>query len=558
MYGLGLGATQLGAEVGNKMGLVDDSTVNSLRQQGDEHRMVMDAMKSEGGREKGFGNTASWGEFTGETIPGFLIPGGAGGKLASKFLSTGMRAPVRNALIGGATGLAGGGGYGAITPLGQNQSRGQEMALDAMFGGVLGAAGAGLGTMGKQFVTDHTGPLNEKIDFYLRRAAPYPTSAPKNPAAHTRMVADRAEGVKNIYKLRDHINLPDRTGAMSQGKLPSNQFEFISSIEQGKNALFDMYNTITQRAQSKGIQVGWDDVIAKLHGIANDKGYDQAIRQKALKEITRIQRTETHLTPVEAQKRIAGMNEKLADYYTHKNMGDYDSSFIMKQVLDELRQTLNKSIEQAGPEYGQLKKSWGSINSLEKDALRSYERVLNKGVKGDKFDFIAGEQVLYAAAKGNLKYLIPAIGTKSMRLYHKLMSSEDASVRRMFKMVSRELGDARLEHPSSPAQQPQALLPHNPPPLVPIEPRQLGHNEAIPMDWKPTPTGKPPIQLKYVPKQEPGSIVKNIYIHSNGKPIQTAQDMKSLMDSLKSFGYTDQEIAKAVFEIYEAERARLK
>jgi hypothetical protein len=121
---------------------------------------------------------------------------------------------------------------------------------------------------------------------------------------------------------------------------------------------------------------------------------------------------------------------------------------IDKQVLDTYRQSLVEAVEKSSPRYAEFRKVWGSLNALEKDAVRATERELNRSIKAqDKFKFMAGEQVLYAIAKGNANYLLPAAGTWiGGKVWHHLRSPNKA-IKDMFRDVAEELGPIRMTYP---------------------------------------------------------------------------------------------------------------
>lgn len=536
MYGLGLGATQLGAELGNKAGIVDDSTVSNLRQQGKEHQQLMRSLKQD---KPGMGNAASWGEFVGEMAPSMLLPGGAAGKATSKAFTT--TSPVlRNALTGAVTGGVGGGTYGAISSLNERQSRAGSTAMGAGLGAVTGGTLGAVGGYAVDKLKQATAPLTERIDMYLRKVAPYSPSKYKSLADLTAAKENRAEGVKNLYKLRDELEVTDKYGEKIK-QLPENQFQFLEYIEGGKKKLFEMYDGIRQAAQDKGLMIDNSDVLGKLKSIATDKGYNpkqRAYAERLIKEWT----AEGSLDPKAAQSRIAGMNQKLSDYYTTKQVQYADNAKIDKEVLDTLRGSLTKTIENAGETYAPLRKAWGSISELEETAIKAYERELSRGQKADPLNFLAAEQVLYAVAKGNPSYLIPAAGTSMINKASKYFTSPDRSVRKMFEETGKHLKDEVILAPE------QAMLRPTQPKVFdqstgsqipaygqgsPRTPLNLQSPQAPSMGNPRTPVTKPPL----------AKAANRIISEDQGK-----LNWNSLVDKLRAMGYSDNEIRPFVIE----------
>jgi hypothetical protein len=260
-------------------------------------------------------------------------------------------------------------------------------------------------------------------------------------------IKGRVEGVKNLYKLRDEIQLPDETGTLVVGRLPNTQFEFLQYINQGKNKLFDMYDSITQQAGDRGLVVPTTNVTSMLKTKLNDKQYDPTQRKYIAKKIKEWE-DEGQFTPREAQGRITGMNNTLGDYYLNRPINYKGDAGIDKEILDTFRGSLTNTIQNAGSQYAPLRKAWGSIHSLESDAIRKLEKEAATVSKQDPLNFLAAEQVLYAVAKGNPHYLIPAAGTIGLKSIRKALVSPDRAVRRMFNETEKALQQERILHPN--------------------------------------------------------------------------------------------------------------
>ena len=126
MVNLAHGVEQLGAEVGEKVGLVKPETVKTITDEGTADRKLMDTLK---GGEKFYG-PAHVGELVGESAPLATLPGGVGG----------------SALKRAGTAALTGAGIGAAQFVAPGESRG----MNTLTGAVGGAAGsAGLSAAGK-------------------------------------------------------------------------------------------------------------------------------------------------------------------------------------------------------------------------------------------------------------------------------------------------------------------------------------------------------------------------------------------------------------------------
>lgn len=416
-----LGVKQAGAEMGNRLGMVDDSTVANLREQELDRRATMNALSQEPGGNARF-NQARFAEGVGLTAP-YLAMGGGGGIAGG-------------AMLGGATGY--------MQPRAPGESRGKEALKGAALGAAIPAAVKGAGAaLGygvnklAQVVEGKTGPLTGRIDSYLRTIAPYSTAMVKDPKKLAQLKQTRADGVVAINKYKDELKFADETGELvAQNRAPQNQFEFLTSIEQVKNNLFKKYDAIREKASGAGIQVAPTRATSELERISRDMGYTPEQRAYAKKLMSDFE-ADGIFSPESAQSRIANYNEELANFYSGKQVKDIGDPAVKKRMLDAFRQDLIKSIEQAGPEYAEFRKEWGAVNALEEDTLRAYENMIKKTKKIDPMDILAVEQLLYAAAKGNPSYLIPAAGSKIIGSMKKWLNSPDRAVKAMFKEVEK-------------------------------------------------------------------------------------------------------------------------
>jgi len=108
------GVKQLGAEAANAVGLLSDETVKGLRAEADETRARDEALMSD--------------------------PYGRGGNIGGH-MAMAVSLPARRLL----TGVVSAAGYGAVQPVGQEDSRSENAAASGAFAGLAGVAAKGVG-----------------------------------------------------------------------------------------------------------------------------------------------------------------------------------------------------------------------------------------------------------------------------------------------------------------------------------------------------------------------------------------------------------------------------
>lgn len=135
---LGRGVRQIGADVGNMVGLVSDETVQGLRSgQDDVNRRDAELMSTKAGIG---GNVA--GTLATTVLPAGIAMRGVQATAAAPRAAMALRAFVNPSTIRAAA--AAGGIQGALQPVGTNQSRTLNTAAGAAFGAAIPAAGRAL------------------------------------------------------------------------------------------------------------------------------------------------------------------------------------------------------------------------------------------------------------------------------------------------------------------------------------------------------------------------------------------------------------------------------
>lgn len=133
-YDVGKGVQQFGADIGNRMGLVDDSTLQRITQEGQAARDDFAPL-----RESSY--SAKAGEFMGKVLPFVTVPGGVQGRALTRAATAGLA----------------GAGVGAAQFVPEGESRGMNALEGALLGG---GTSLGMSAIGKgvNAVTGKTAP----------------------------------------------------------------------------------------------------------------------------------------------------------------------------------------------------------------------------------------------------------------------------------------------------------------------------------------------------------------------------------------------------------------
>lgn len=424
MVGLGLGARQLGAEVGQRLGLVRPQTVQELRQEGAAHRDVMNRLKAERGGTPGIGNLASWGEFVGETAPLMAIPVGSAGAAG-------------RVLPRVAAGAATGGLTGAVMPRTPEESRRQAAIEGAVIGGALPAAAAA----GRKFYdwAFNQGPVRDVISRGLARAGIKPTGA-KTAGQRKEFYDTGVSAVKDIVENKGNLVLDGE-----RGRLPQTVAEFSEAVDQTKRKVFSEYDALLQEAQAEGGGglLSTSNVVNRLNEIEADKAFavhgDKSARF-LLDELRAAYTENPNLTLTEAQNFIASLNQKLAAFEKNPNMDTVSTAYINDQIARVLRQELDDTITALkGPGYASLKKRYGALKNLEEKVAKSATKTegkksLTEELFGDRY---SGVKMAYGAVTGKAPAIIAGGAVKGLSMYQKHVAHPDTVIRKMFSNVER-------------------------------------------------------------------------------------------------------------------------
>ena len=227
-----LGAMQLGAELLNKAGIASDETVQRLKQEHENNMHIMAPLKEQS-------TLAKVGEVVGEAAPAMLIPGGTGGKIATRL----------------ATGAIAGGVQGAIQPLGKEDSRASNIAAGAAMGGAMvpitSVIAKGFNAVSKP-VQNELAKLSKK--YGVRLTLGEITGNPHIQKAETLLEQAPIIGLKN-YRINQHKEIETLgKNVLAEYMVDPNAADVMLANRTFTNKLYNNLNTIVKGIKVQEIQ----------------------------------------------------------------------------------------------------------------------------------------------------------------------------------------------------------------------------------------------------------------------------------------------------------------
>jgi hypothetical protein len=270
------------------------------------------------------------------------------------------------------------------------------------------------------------------------------------------------EAIKDVARLRDEIQLPDATGKAVTGQLPKTHQQLTEALDQGMKKVMDWTTEGLKVAGLEGRRVSVQPVVQELKQVTLENGFSQRQVDQAANMINEFSKLEAGFTPSAAVKRMAGLNNDIKGIFTGKNVSG-DSPEILALAANKLRQSLNStmdSLDAVGPQFSDLRRSWGRLSSLQDRTLRSLEQQANREVRGglSVFDILSAEQIIQGLAKGRPEKVAEATGSFAVGKALRWMNSTDRAVKNMFKAANSAVGKERLTAPTFNIKPPEPVV----------------------------------------------------------------------------------------------------
>jgi len=287
-----------------------------------------------------------------------------------------------------------------------------------------------------------TGVINRGVEKAIR-----PSVVGKGTASQTANYFARAKtAVKTIVNNKDNLILTDINGNPATG-LPKTLKQFSESIEQSKRSIFDKYHTMATEAGDAGAIFDAKPILTELDKASVNLKNNPQIRQYASDLKAEI--GELHGQPPDIiEARIADLNSSLNGFYegrVSKAKAQVDAS-----VAAAMREELDNNIMNAvGPGYQDLKKTYGSLKTIEKEVAHRAIVDARKNIKGlaDMTDVFTGGEIVGGILSMNPAMIARGAAGKGIKEYIKYLNSPDRIVKGMFSDAENLLNRVKMPQP---------------------------------------------------------------------------------------------------------------
>lgn len=317
-----------------------------------------------------------------------------------------------------------------------------------------------------------------------------PTVVGKGNAQQIAQYYDKAtDAVKNIVANRANLELTDASGNIVKNALPRTLSQFSEAIDQTKKTIFKQYDNLAKQAGEEGAFVSLRPVSKELARMADDQVMNDLypnvasyINQRAVALAER-----GAYSAEQAQEAIRLMNKSLEAFYKNPSFETASRASVDAMVVNHLRKGLDDIIEKTtGSGYQELKNSYGSLKTIEKEVAHRAIVDARKNVKGliDFTDIFTGGELVAGLATMNPAMIARAGVQKGIKEWFKRISSPNYNVNRMFSGVDDIIQREAHGMKSKTFQKAEGMLPDNP---------------LTAGDMPPVPPGKPYIERTKLP-----------------------------------------------------------
>ena len=262
-------------------------------------------------------------------------------------------------------------------------------------------------------------------------------------AAQNKTYFNKAQkAVETIVGNKDSFVFIDDAGNTVKGALPKSLSEFSQAVEQTKKNIFTQYDTLAQKAGSKGAVVDLNPVIKELAPLVNTK----AVRDLGPEIINYANKRAAALfnrkqyTATEAQEAISLLNNSLEAYYKNPSYDLASKAYVDALIANKLRSSLDDVIEKsAGAGYQELKNTYGSLKAIEHDVNRRAIVDARKNIKGliDFSDVGTGAAAVKGITNLDPSTVAAAATAGTISRWYKHINDPNRIIKNMFEKVEK-------------------------------------------------------------------------------------------------------------------------
>ena len=266
------------------------------------------------------------------------------------------------------------------------------------------------------------------------------------------------DAVTSIINNKHLFTYVDESGNVVGEGLPKSMDQFVQAISQTKQFLFSQYDALATDAEKKGFSVDLDPISKKLDAIASDPvilKFRPEVAEYAQHRAVDILSGSSTLTPSEAQKGIATLNDGLKPYYANPGYEGAHRIWIDEMIARDMRSGLDDAVARATGEnakYQGLKNLYGSLSTIEPEVSHRAIVFGRQNVKGMP-DYVSNPISVASAIRGimtsNPVALAEAAGVWAAKKATKNANNADRMVSSMFEKVASEMERQKPFSPKS-------------------------------------------------------------------------------------------------------------
>lgn len=255
-------------------------------------------------------------------------------------------------------------------------------------------------------------------------------------------ITENKDNLKLTVADQNHFGLQNKNSGDIASGLPKNKVDFLDSITQTKQSVWDKVTSLSENATNKGAIVDKpaiaEEAFNKIISNKQYKTYRPEIIENVKKLKNRIIKSGS-ATPSEIEADLKFLNNELQPYY---KAGDYNAVNVLADYTAELRKGLDSSIENALMKggYQNLRNQYKALRTVESDVLRSVSKQMvqhDVGLGSKLLNTFAGEEVARSMITMNPKLLLNAASIKAFDKVYRYLINPDRKIEKMFKLIDK-------------------------------------------------------------------------------------------------------------------------